>query len=182
MSRVYFVSSNAQKHADVARLFRDSTRPPVSLTRTLTEVLSFDLETVAREKAKTAYKATMVPVIVEHGALYIDHLDGLPGPMVKLFWEKLDHRLSTLIPAGASRRAHVIQLVCYCDEKRLHVYSGRIEGVIAPEKRGTDGIHWEPMFIPDGWEKTLGEMGAEERIAAHAFSRAYAALREAQGF
>lgn len=181
MSPVYFVSSNAQKHADVARLFRDSASPPVSLTRNLTEVLSFDLEMVAKEKAKAAYKATMVPVIVEHGALYIDHLGGLPGPMVRLFWEKLDHRLPDLIPAGASRRAHVVQMVCYCDEKRLHLYSGRVEGVIAPEKRGKEGIHWEPMFIPDGCDKTLGEMGAEERIAAHAFSKAYAALRQEQG-
>jgi inosine/xanthosine triphosphate pyrophosphatase family protein len=38
------------------------------------------------------------------------------------------------------------------------------------------------MFIPDGHTKTLGEMGPDERIAAHAFTRAYAALRRDHGF
>ena len=175
---VYFVSSNPQKHRDVERMFEGIANPPRILARHIIEVLSSDLETVVKEKAKAAYKAAMVPVIVEHGALYIEHLNGFPGPMVKLFWEKLDERLPTLIPEDASRRAHVVQMVCYCDERQLHVYSGRVEGTIALEKRGSNGVHWDSMFIPDGHDKTLGEMEADERIAAHAFSRAYAALRK----
>ena len=174
---VYFVSSNAQKHEDIAHIFRDSKSPPRSLHQSLVEVLSSDLETVVREKAKAAYKEALVPLMVEHGALYIDHLNGLPGPMVKLFWEKLEHELPNLIPGGASRRAHVVQAVCYCDGKKLRVYKGRIEGSIAPKKRGRGGIHWDPTFIPSGSRKTLGEMSFEERIAGHAFTKAYAALR-----
>lgn len=174
---VYFVSSNKQKHEDVARLFRGSKSPPRSLYQPLVEVLSWDLETVVREKAKAAYQRALVPLIVEHGALYIDHFEGLPGPMVKLFWERLDHDLPGKIPAGASRRAHVIQVVCYCDGRRFQLYKGRVDGVIAPEKRGPRGMHWEPMFIPDGHTKTLGEMRTDERLAAQAFTQAYKELR-----
>lgn len=176
---VYFVSANPQKHRDVTRIFEKSKNPPRILKRPLMEILSSKLEEVVKEKAKTAYKATMVPLFVEHGALYIDHLNGFPGPMVKLFWEKLDHRLPTLIPQGAPRSASVIQMVCYCDERQLHVYSGRVNGVIAPRRRGSNGIHWDSMFIPRGHTRTLGEMDEDERIAAHAFSRAYAAMRKA---
>lgn len=178
---VYFVSSNKQKHADVARIFKNSENPPRILDRPLVEILSSDLEKVVKEKAKAAYKATLVPLFVEHGALYIDYLNGFPGPMVKLFWEKLDQLLPTLIPEGAPRSARVIQMVCYCDEKRLHVYSGQVDGHIASEKRGSDGIHWDSMFIPAGHTRTMGEMSADERIAAHAFSRAYAAMRKDHG-
>lgn len=179
---VYFVSSNRQKHADVARIFADSPSPPRILERPLVEILSANLETVAREKARAAYRATMVPLLVEHGALYIDHLDGFPGPMIRLFWEKLRDKLPPLIPEGASRRAHVIQMVCYCDERKLHVYPGRIDGVIALESRGNKGIHWDSMFVPDGHTRTLGEMDDDERIAAHAFTKAYTALRADHGF
>lgn len=175
---VYFVSSNKQKHADVSRIFEGSKNPPRILERPLVEILSSDLEKLVKEKAKSAYKATMVPLFVEHGALYIDYFNGFPGPMVKLFWEKLDQLLPTLIPGVASRRARVIQMVCYCDEKQLHVYSGQVDGNIAPQRRGSDGIHWDSMFIPDGQTKTLGEMTVDERISAHAFSRAYAAMRK----
>ena len=38
------------------------------------------------------------------------------------------------------------------------------------------------MFIPDGHDRTLGEMDTEERIAAHAFTKAYAAMRADHGF
>jgi XTP/dITP diphosphohydrolase len=178
---IYFVSSNPQKHADVEKIFADSPTPLRILERRLVEILSPSLETVAREKARAAYRSLMVPLVVEHGALYIDHLDGFPGPMVKFFWEKLRDRLPPLIPAHASRRAQVIQMVCYCDERKLHLYEGRISGVIALESRGNQGIHWDSMFIPDGHDKTLGEMDADERIAAHAFTRAYRAFREDQG-
>jgi XTP/dITP diphosphohydrolase len=178
---LYFVSSNRQKHADVTRIFADSKRPLRILDRPLVEILSDELEDVVRAKAKAAYRGTMVPILVEHGALYIDYFDKFPGPMVKLFWQKLRDRLPLLIPDGASRAARVKQMVCYCDEKRLHVYSGEVTGVIAPERRGTDGIHWDSMFIPDGHDRTLGEMGADERIAAHAFSKAYAAMRADHG-
>jgi XTP/dITP diphosphohydrolase len=178
---VYFVSSNAQKHKDVARLFRDSESPPRSLEQRLVEVLSSDLETVVKEKAKAAYKQALVPLIVEHGALYIDHLSGLPGPMVKLFWEKLDDRLPSLLPAAASRRAEAVHMVCSCDGKRLRVYKGRVRGSIAAQKRGSGGIHWEPMFIPEGHQKTLGEMRADERLSAHSATLAYKALRKDLG-
>jgi XTP/dITP diphosphohydrolase len=178
---LYFVSSNLKKHQDVARIFGDSESPPRSLMQPLVEVLSSDLETIVKEKARVAYKQALVPLLVEHGALYIDYLNGLPGPLVKLFWEKLGDRLPSLLPATASRRAEVIQMVCYCDEKKLHVYKGQIRGTIAEQKRGSEGIHWEPMFIPDGHEKTLGEMQPDERIAAQAATLAYKALRKDLG-
>ena len=61
-------------------------------------------------------------------------------------------------------------------------YPGRIDGVIALASRGNEGIHWDSMFIPDGHIRTLGEMDTDERIAAHAFTRAYQALRADHGF
>lgn len=61
-------------------------------------------------------------------------------------------------------------------------YPGRIDGVIALASRGNEGIHWDSMFIPDGHIRTLGEMDTDERIAAHAFTQAYKALRADQGF
>lgn len=177
----YFVSSNPKKHADVSRIFLGSKHPPRILDLEIVEVLSSDLKTVVQEKARTAYKQILVPVIVEHGGLYVDFLDKLPGPLVKLFWEKLDDRLPGLIPPGASRRATVVQMVCYCDGKTLKTYRGAIQGKIATTKRGCGGMHWEPMFVPNGHIKTLGEMTPKERISAHAASLAYRSLRRDLG-
>jgi len=83
-----------------------------------------------------------VPLFVEHGALYIDHLNQYPGPMVRLFWEKLGDTICSLIPDGASRAARVVQKVCYCDGKRLQVFEATVKGTILREAQGQGGIHW----------------------------------------
>jgi XTP/dITP diphosphohydrolase len=176
---LYFVSSNRQKRLDVARIFGDSKSPPVAIARDLVEILSHDLRRVVREKAMAAYDAVRLPVMVEHGALYVDHLNGFPGPIVRFFWEKLEDDLPALIPPGATRRAHVVQMVAYCDGRKLEIYRGRIDGRIADQRRGRRGIHWEPTFIPRGHDQTLGEMSPNARIEAHAFTKAYRALRRA---
>src|SRR5262249_4594426 len=131
---LYFVSSNAQKHRDVETIFRDSKRPPEILSRSLVEILSHDLREVVEAKAMAAYAKIRLPIIVEHGALYLDHLNGFPGPIVRFFWEKLEDELPALIPAGASRRAHVVQMVCFCDGRKLEVYEGRVDGHIAERR------------------------------------------------
>jgi XTP/dITP diphosphohydrolase len=98
--------------------------------------------------------------------------------MVKIFWEKLGDRLGAIIPPGATRRAQQIQKVCYCDGRRLMVFTGRVEGTIADAPRGTGGLHWEPIFVPDGQTRTLGEMSRAERLAASASAQAFAGLHD----
>jgi XTP/dITP diphosphohydrolase len=176
---LYFVSSNAQKQDDVARIFRGSKSPPRPIDRKLVEILSHDLREVVEQKAMAAYAKVRLPLMVEHGALYVDHLNGFPGPIVRFFWEKLEDKLPSLIPEGASRSAHVVQMVCFCDGRKLEIYRGRIDGRIADRRRGKRGLHWEPTFVPKGHDQTLGEMTPDGRIEAHAFTKAYRALRRA---
>ena len=174
---VYLSSSNPLKYSDVTQCFEGSASPPRWLRQDVTEILSSDLDALVRAKAMAAYRQALVPLFVEHGGLYIDHMKGLPGPLVKPFWEKLEERICELIPEGATRRAHVVQMVCYCDGKVLRTYEGRMEGVIAPERRGDGGIHWEPVFIPDGLTQTLGEMAQDQKLRWSGTAKAYAQLR-----
>lgn len=177
---VYFNSSNEQKHEDVALFFEKSKNPPRKLWRPVPEVLSFDLEEVVKAKARAAYRDELVPLFVEHGGLFIHDFNEIPGPLVKPFWERLQGRLCELIPPGP-RRAHVIQMVCYCDGKTLKIHQARVEGTIAPSPRGLRGIHWEPVFIPDGQTRTLGEMEPREKLLHSASAKAYEQLRTALG-
>ncbi|RKI20099.1 non-canonical purine NTP pyrophosphatase [Corallococcus sp. AB030] len=180
MPPVYFSTSNAEKFEAVKRFFHRSRTPPRLLKQEVPEVLSHDLDFVVREKAFEAYRRTPVHLFVEHGGLYIDHFKQLPGPLVKPFWNALQGDLCTLIPPGASRAAHVIQRVCYCDGQKLQVFEGRIEGSIAPMQKGT-GLHWEPVFIPAGQTRTMGEMPLDEKLACSGSAQAYGKLRKALG-
>src|SRR4051794_32277151 len=66
----------------------------------VTEILEVDLEKVILAKAIAAYRAVRVPVIVEHGALCIESLNGLPGALIKPFWSALGNKLCEWVPAG----------------------------------------------------------------------------------
>jgi len=161
----YFCSSNPDKHADAAWLFRDSMHPPRPLHQAITEVLSADLKVLVREKALTAYRRAPVCLFVEHGGLYIDALAGLPGTLVKVFCEQIKLAgLCALLPPLASRRATFRHMICYCDGKALSTFEGAIVGTIADSPRGAGGIHWDPVFIPDGESMTMGEMHPERRL------------------
>jgi XTP/dITP diphosphohydrolase len=179
MGAVYFCSTNETKHDDVAHVFAGSASPPRRLyVRELPETLTEDHDELVREKAMAAYRKALVPLFVEHGALCIDYMNGLPGPMVKLFWARLKNNLCTLLPVEPrERRATQVQKVCYCDGRRLTVYTGRVAGTIADAPRGDGGIYWEPAFVPDGHTRTLGEMTRDERLATSASAQAFAALR-----
>ncbi|WP_293247145.1 non-canonical purine NTP pyrophosphatase [Nannocystis sp.] len=179
---LYFSSSNERKHEDLARFFHDSPHPPKSLRQTVPELLSYDLEEIVREKAMAAYRRVAAPLFVEHGGLYVDALGGLPGPLARLFCERLTLvEFCNLIGPGASRRAEVRQLVCLCDGKSLRLFEGNIRGTIAAAPRGDGGIHWAPLFIPDGATETMGEMPHERRLAAYGDPGAFGKLRRALG-
>lgn len=52
-----------------------------------------------------------------------------------------------------------------------------MDGDIAPERRGDGGIHWDPVFIPDGLTQTLGEMAQDQRLRWSGTAKAHAQLR-----
>ncbi|WP_437769848.1 non-canonical purine NTP pyrophosphatase [Sorangium sp. So ce281] len=177
MVTVYFVSSNHRKLADMTYVWKDAPTPLRVLRLDVPQILSSDLDTVVREEALAAYRLSLVPLFVEHGGLFIEHLNGFPGPLAMPFWERLQDRICSLIPPGQSRAAHVVQKVCYCDGRTLRVYTGSVPGEIAVEQRGDEGIHWEPMFIPAGHTRTLGQMPRDERLRCSASAEALRAFR-----
>jgi XTP/dITP diphosphohydrolase len=44
-----------------------------------------------------------------------------------------------------------------------HLFEGTIKGTITNEKRGTNGFGYDPVFMPDGYNKTFAEMSFEEK-------------------
>lgn len=178
---VYFNSSNPRKHEDIARMFADSPRPPRSLYEAVPEILTADLEQIVRAKTIAAYKRCFVPLFVEHGGIYVEALGDLPGPLVKIFCENLSlDGFCRLVPPG-SRRAAFRNIVGYCDGFRLRLFEGTISGSISTEPRGSGGIHWDPVFIPDESSQTMGEMDPARRLTVLGDTGAVAKLRHSLG-
>ncbi|AKJ05351.1 XTP/dITP diphosphohydrolase [Archangium gephyra] len=175
----FYNTTNSEKLRELQHVLGGSAKLGY-LTAKVTEILDVDLETVIRAKAIAAYRAVRVPVIVEHGALCIDALNGLPGALVKPFWESLDTRLCEVIPAG-QRTARARGALCYCDGRERHVLIEETEGEIAPSARGTGGFHWDPIFIPKGQTRTFAEMSLDEKLSFSPLGRLHTRLRTELG-
>lgn len=173
----YFNTSNDSKAAEITYVFGGSGRLGI-LRYAVVELLETDLEKVVRAKAAAAYDALRVPVIVEHGALYIDFMNKLPGALVKPTWMALGERLCHIVPPGEPRTCRAESAICYCDGRTRTVIRKSIEGEIAPHKRGDKGFHWDPVFIPRGHTRTLAEMPLDEKLTISAAGQAYQELRQ----
>lgn len=176
----YYNTSNEAKIREVRHFFGGSGKLGI-LRHPVTEILDSNLEKVVLAKAAEAYSATRVPVIVEHGALCIDFLNGLPGALVKPTWMALEERLCLLVPKGEPRTCKGLSALCYCDGKKREVILRKVEGELAPAPRGKGGFHWDPVFIPRGETRTLAEMELDEKLRISATGQAFAELRQRLG-
>jgi XTP/dITP diphosphohydrolase len=176
----YYNTSNDAKVREVLHYFGGVGRMGI-LRHPITEILDTDLERVVRAKAAEAYRALRVPVIVEHGALSIDFLNGLPGALVKPTWMALGERLCMLVPPGEPRTGRALSALCYCDGRKRELILREVVGELAPCPKGTEGFHWDPVFIPKGETRTLAEMPLDEKLRVSAPGQAYAELRRLLG-
>jgi XTP/dITP diphosphohydrolase len=129
----------------------------------------------ARIKAMAAAQATGKPAFADDSGLVIDALGGEPG-IHSARWAGPDkdfrgamNRIQTLlIERGArtpeQRRAHFIAALCLAwPDGHVEEFEGRVDGVIVWPPRGDAGFGYDPLFLPDGFDRTFGQMNAQEK-------------------
>lgn len=129
----------------------------------------------ARIKAMSAAKATGQPAFADDSGLCVDALGGEPGIYSarwagsdKDFRAAMNQIQTLLVEKGAmspqQRRAHFIAALCIAwPDGHVEEVEGRADGVIVWPPRGTAGFGYDPLFLPDGHERTFGEMTADEK-------------------
>jgi XTP/dITP diphosphohydrolase len=124
-------------------------------------------------------------VLGEDSGLEVDGLGGRPGVESARFarGEHVERLLAELESVGEEgRRArYVCELVAVSPEGRELRGTGVLEGRIVDEPRGTGGFGFDPIFVPDGEEQTVAELGDEWKAANSHRARAAQALRRALG-
>lgn len=122
------------------------------------EIQSNDLEEIAVHCAGEAWEKLKKPLIVEDSGVFVDSLNGFPGPYSAYVFKTigLDGVLKLMIGVK-NRQAIMRSAVAYVDGKGIRTFTGEVKGVIADNRKGSAGFGYDPIFIPDGWKKTFGE-------------------------
>jgi len=129
----------------------------------------------ARIKASAAARASGKPAFADDSGLVVDALGGEPG-IHSARWAGPDkdfraamNRIQTLlIERGAKtleqRRAHFIAVLCLAwPDGHVEDFEGRVDGVAVWPPRGDKGFGYDPLFRPDGFDITFGQMSADEK-------------------
>ena len=129
----------------------------------------------ARIKALAAARASGKAAFADDSGLVVDALDGKPGILSarwagpdKDFRAAMNRIQSLLIERGAKapeqRRAHFVAALCLAwPDGHVEDFEGRVDGVAVWPPRGDKGFGYDPLFRPDGFDRTFGEMSAEEK-------------------
>ena len=128
----------------------------------LTEPQADTLEKVAAFKLLNV-PDSVVPVIVEDSGLFIRSLGGFPGVYSAYVLRTLGLPGVLRLVRGPDRTAEFRAVVGYRAGGVTHLFSGRVRGSIAPRSRGKNGFGYDPIFIPEGHQRTTGEMAPEEK-------------------
>jgi XTP/dITP diphosphohydrolase len=129
----------------------------------------------ARIKALAAAKAAQFPAFADDSGFCVDALDGKPGihssrwaGPEKDFRAAMNRIQTLLIERGArtpeQRRSHFIAALCLAwPDEHTEEFEGRVDGTAVWPPRGEKGFGYDPLFQPDGFSRTFGEMSAEEK-------------------
>lgn len=122
-------------------------------------------------KAKTIYDVYKVPVIADDSGLEIEQLDGRPGVYSARYAGENctfdDNNKKVLKELEDKPEPHKARFVCHAvfyDGKNLFESVGELKGVITKSPAGEHGFGYDPIFIPEGYDKTLAELEIEEKI------------------
>jgi XTP/dITP diphosphohydrolase len=124
-------------------------------------------------KARAVCSATGVPAVSDDSGLCVDALNGMPG-VLSARWSggagdvaNLELVLAQLADTpddrlGAQFRCAVALVL---PDGREAVVDGEMRGRLVREPRGTNGFGYDPIFVPDGEERTSAQMSSPEKDA-----------------
>jgi XTP/dITP diphosphohydrolase len=124
-----------------------------------------DLEDVARYGAQHVARRLGKPVIVEDAGLFIKPLKWFPGTYSSYVQETLGNKgILKLMSDIEDRYAEFRSVVGFCTPKtEPEVFLGTVKGRIGYREKGKHGFAYDPLFIPEGYDKSFGELDREEK-------------------
>lgn len=172
---LFFITGNAGKLAEAKALI-----PQIEgLEIDVPEIQSLDSHKIIKAKLMAAREKHAGELVIEDTSLYIDDMNGLPGPFIKWFLESVGPAgIYKIAESLGSCRATARTIAGYVDKTdKIMFFEGEVKGeLVAP--RGEGGFGYDTIFQPDGYDQTFAEMGLEEKNKISNRKQAFSKLAE----
>jgi XTP/dITP diphosphohydrolase len=178
---IVVASHNAGKIREIAELIG-----PLGFSAKSAAELQFEepdetgttFEENAAIKALASARASGLPALSDDSGLVIDALDGAPGVYTanwaeredgsrdfQMAMEKVENALSErAATAPEQRSSRFVSVLCLAwPDGHTEFFRGEVEGTVVWPPRGTQGFGYDPIFQPQGYDRTFGEMSSDEK-------------------
>ena len=164
--QVWFLTSNKGKFREAQAVARASGLRLQMLVAPKIEIQSETLVEIASYAAEEAASRLGIAVVAEDAGLFIDELNGFPGPYSSDIFKRLGNKGILKLMEGISHRdAKFSSVAAFCaPSSRPRCFSGTVVGQIGLRPRGTGGFGFDPIFIPSkGHGRTFAQMTVKEK-------------------
>ena len=158
---LYFITGNKSKFDEAQAILSDIKLEQLDID--LPEIQDVDAHEVVKAKLKAALEHHSGPLIVDDVSVRCKSLNGLPGPLIKWFLKVFSlEELHGLVEKMGNTDTEVSLLIGYArDREDIHFFEGVVRGKLVMPRGKSFG--WDPSFLPEGSDKTYGEMSYEEK-------------------
>lgn len=164
--RLAFVTTNQDKAREVVSILGSEGIELEVVNLKLIEPQSDSLEEISIACCKEAYGKLKRPVFVEDSGLFIECLNGFPGPYSSYVYKTIGLKGVLKLLEGVVDRRAVFQscVACKLSDGPPKVFKGTCDGRMATVPRGSSGFGFDPIFIPDhDGGRVFAEMSIEEK-------------------
>lgn len=185
--KLLFATNNAHKLAEVQAVLGPEyelvTPRDCGVTEEIPETQP-TLEGNALQKARYLRERTGLDCFADDTGLEVVALDGAPGVRSARYatdghdFAANNRLLLANLRGAADRRARFRTVVALLRSGEEHLFEGIVEGRIIECERGCEGFGYDPLFVPDGFDRTFAEMSADEKNAVSHRARAVRRLAD----
>ena len=179
--KIIFATNNAHKLSEVQAVLGDSfelvTPRMCGVEEDIPETAA-TLEGNASQKSHYLYEKTGLDCFADDTGLEVEALGGEPGVHSARYatdghdFAANNRLLLKNLEGKENRRARFRTVISLIEGGEEHLFEGIVEGHIIDHESGSEGFGYDPLFVPDGFDRTFAEMTAEEKIAVSHRGRA----------
>jgi XTP/dITP diphosphohydrolase len=187
--KIIFATKNEGKRREVSRIFESSQIELLSLND-LGDIPEIEetgntFEENAVIKAHKVFERFRMPVVADDSGLAAEQLNGNPGVFSARYagenatdGENNNKLLNQLKNFPEPHPAKFVCVAVYYDGRKFFKAHGEVIGRIIKEPHGTNGFGYDPLFVPEGFDKTMGELPLDRKNEISHRSKAFKALKK----
>ena len=171
MKKIVFATNNQHKLSEIRQILGDRVEV-LSLKDINCDVdipeTGTTLEANALQKAQYIYDHYQMDVFADDSGREVDALGGAPGVYSARYAGGEGHdseanmaKLLRELGENNNRHARFRTVIALIIQGQVNEFEGIVNGEITRERRGVEGFGYDPIFQPEGYDKTFAELGAE---------------------